>query len=255
MYIDTEGTFRPERLVEIAEKYGRRRLEQQAAPGSLTPLTPPFPLSTSGTGSTAGRPTASYARVQLRPPAAAALVAACHMAGHARWDASDAGRLTHAQHRGSPPRSSLDRLRSSSSTRPGCTAPTTRGAASSRRGRCTSPSSCARSAGWRRSAGPPDHTACGLGLPRLLLTPLTPLLPRQVRRGVRHHQPGGGEATRCPSGRRWRRWNIIAHASTTRLHALERADARVCKVIDSPTLPEGEASSVQGAGIGDAGGN
>ena len=51
--------------------------------------------------------------------------------------------------------------------------------------------------------------------------------------------------------------NIIAHASTTRLHFRKgRADTRVCKVIDSPTLPEGEASfQIQGAGIGDAEGN
>ena len=51
--------------------------------------------------------------------------------------------------------------------------------------------------------------------------------------------------------------NIIAHASTTRLHFRKgRADTRVCKVSDSPTLPEGEASfQIQGAGIGDAEGN
>ena len=51
--------------------------------------------------------------------------------------------------------------------------------------------------------------------------------------------------------------NIIAHASTPRLHVRKgRADTRVCKVIDSPTLPEGEASfQIQGAGIGDAEGN
>ena len=46
MYIDTEGTFRPERLVEIAEKYGRaaaRTAGSGATRRSPTPLTPHFP--------------------------------------------------------------------------------------------------------------------------------------------------------------------------------------------------------------------
>ena len=48
--------------------------------------------------------------------------------------------------------------------------------------------------------------------------------------------------------------NIIAHASTTRLSLRKgRGENRVCKVYDSPCLPEGEATfSIQGSGIGDA---
>ena len=42
------------------------------------------------------------------------------------------------------------------------------GARRARRGRCTSPSSCARSAGWRRDAGPASDAAAR---PRVLLTP------------------------------------------------------------------------------------
>lgn len=37
--------------------------------------------------------------------------------------------------------------------------------------------------------------------------------------------------------------NIIAHASTTRLYLRKgRGDSRVCKIYDSPCLPESEAS-------------
>jgi len=48
--------------------------------------------------------------------------------------------------------------------------------------------------------------------------------------------------------------NIIAHASTTRLYFRKgRGENRVCKVYDSPCLPEGEATfAIHGAGIGDA---
>ena len=48
--------------------------------------------------------------------------------------------------------------------------------------------------------------------------------------------------------------NIIAHASTTRLMLRKgRGENRVCKIVDSPCLPEGEATfSIQGSGIGDA---
>jgi len=48
--------------------------------------------------------------------------------------------------------------------------------------------------------------------------------------------------------------NIIAHASTTRLYLRKgRGENRICKVYDSPCLPEGEATfSIQGSGIGDA---
>lgn len=48
--------------------------------------------------------------------------------------------------------------------------------------------------------------------------------------------------------------NIIAHASTTRLYLKKgRAENRVCKIYDSPMLPEGEASfSITEKGIDDA---
>jgi DNA repair protein RAD51 len=48
--------------------------------------------------------------------------------------------------------------------------------------------------------------------------------------------------------------NIIAHASTTRLSFRKgRGETRVCKVYDSPHLPEAEAVfAIKGDGIGDA---
>lgn len=55
-----------------------------------------------------------------------------------------------------------------------------------------------------------------------------------------HHHP--------PTG------NIIAHASQTRLSLRKgRGETRVCKVYDSPCLPEAEASfAITGGGIADA---
>lgn len=47
--------------------------------------------------------------------------------------------------------------------------------------------------------------------------------------------------------------NIIAHASTTRLSLRKgRGDSRICKIYDSPCLPESEATfSINTDGIGD----
>lgn len=47
--------------------------------------------------------------------------------------------------------------------------------------------------------------------------------------------------------------NIIAHASTTRLSLRKgRGEARICKVYDSPCLPEGEATfAINADGVGD----
>lgn len=47
--------------------------------------------------------------------------------------------------------------------------------------------------------------------------------------------------------------NIIAHASTTRLYLRKgRGDSRICKIYDSPCLPESEATFfIHGDGIGD----
>jgi DNA repair protein RAD51 len=48
--------------------------------------------------------------------------------------------------------------------------------------------------------------------------------------------------------------NIIAHASTTRLKLRKgRGENRICKIIDSPTQPESEATfALSGAGVIDA---
>jgi len=48
--------------------------------------------------------------------------------------------------------------------------------------------------------------------------------------------------------------NIMAHASTTRLSLRKgRGEIRICKIYDSPSLPEAEAQfSINGDGIGDA---
>ena len=48
--------------------------------------------------------------------------------------------------------------------------------------------------------------------------------------------------------------NIIAHASTTRLYMRKgRGETRVCKIYDSPCLPEGEATfGIYATGINDA---
>ncbi|KAJ1953790.1 recombinase rad51, partial [Linderina pennispora] len=48
--------------------------------------------------------------------------------------------------------------------------------------------------------------------------------------------------------------NIIAHASTTRLSLRKgRGETRVCKIYDSPCLPESEAVfAITGQGIADA---
>ena len=47
--------------------------------------------------------------------------------------------------------------------------------------------------------------------------------------------------------------NIMAHASTTRLYLRKgRGEQRICKIYDSPCLPEGEAVfAINADGIGD----
>jgi len=47
--------------------------------------------------------------------------------------------------------------------------------------------------------------------------------------------------------------HVLAHASTTRLELKKgRGDQRICKVIDSPTQPEAEATfQITAAGIAD----
>lgn len=48
--------------------------------------------------------------------------------------------------------------------------------------------------------------------------------------------------------------NIMAHASTTRLSLRKgRGENRICKIYDSPCLPDSEATfAIYGEGIGDA---
>lgn len=48
--------------------------------------------------------------------------------------------------------------------------------------------------------------------------------------------------------------HILAHASTTRLYLRKgKGETRVCKIYDSPCLPEGEATfAIGGGGIEDA---
>lgn len=48
--------------------------------------------------------------------------------------------------------------------------------------------------------------------------------------------------------------NIMAHASTTRLYLRKgRGETRICKIYDSPCLPESEAMfAINSDGIGDA---
>lgn len=48
--------------------------------------------------------------------------------------------------------------------------------------------------------------------------------------------------------------NILAHASTTRLYLRKgRGETRICKIYDSPCLPESEAMfAINADGIGDA---
>jgi DNA repair protein RAD51 len=48
--------------------------------------------------------------------------------------------------------------------------------------------------------------------------------------------------------------NVIAHASTTRLYLRKgRGEQRICKIFDSPCLPEGEATfAIDPSGIIDA---
>ena len=48
--------------------------------------------------------------------------------------------------------------------------------------------------------------------------------------------------------------NIIAHASTTRLALRKgRGETRICKVFDSPMLPEADATfAINPDGVGDA---
>jgi DNA repair protein RAD51 len=48
--------------------------------------------------------------------------------------------------------------------------------------------------------------------------------------------------------------NIVAHASTTRLSLRKgRGETRICKIFDSPCLPESEATfAINPDGVGDA---
>lgn len=47
--------------------------------------------------------------------------------------------------------------------------------------------------------------------------------------------------------------NILAHASTTRIYMRKgKGNNRICKIVDSPLMPEAEAEiEISGGGIGD----
>ncbi|KAJ2164956.1 recombinase rad51, partial [Coemansia sp. RSA 551] len=67
-------------------------------------------------------------------------------------------------------------------------------------------------------------------------------------------QVDGGMATFVADPKKPIGGNIIAHASTTRLSLRKgRGETRVCKIYDSPCLPEAEAVfAITGQGIADA---
>lgn len=74
------------------------------------------------------------------------------------------------------------------------------------------------------------------------------LITNQVVASVDASGPMCGADPKKPIG-----GNIIAHASTTRLYLRKgRGDSRICKIYDSPCLPESEATfSINTDGIGD----
>lgn len=63
-----------------------------------------------------------------------------------------------------------------------------------------------------------------------------------------------GSAMFCADTKKPIGGNIIAHASTTRLSLRKgRGETRICKIYDSPLLPEAEAMfAINSDGIGDA---
>ncbi|KAJ3326395.1 recombinase rad51 [Gonapodya sp. JEL0774] len=67
-------------------------------------------------------------------------------------------------------------------------------------------------------------------------------------------QVDGGAAMFNPDPKKPIGGNIMAHASTTRLSLRKgRGETRICKIYDSPCLPEAEAMfAINADGIGDA---
>lgn len=67
-------------------------------------------------------------------------------------------------------------------------------------------------------------------------------------------QVDGGAGMFCADPKKPIGGNIIAHASTTRLYLRKgRGDNRICKIYDSPCLPEAEATfAISAEGIVDA---
>jgi RecA/RadA recombinase len=60
--------------------------------------------------------------------------------------------------------------------------------------------------------------------------------------------PGGGVSF-VPDPKKPVGGHILAHASTTRLYLRKgRGEQRICKIYDSPCLPEGEATFQIGVG-------
>ena len=125
MYIDTEGTFRPERLMEIAEKYG---LNGQDVLDNV-----------------------AYARAYNSDHQSQLLIEAACMMAEQRFGliiVDSVRAIPHAAPSAAPRALSLScspSARALSCRQLVCTAQTTRGAASWRHDRCTSPNSCGRS--------------------------------------------------------------------------------------------------------------
>ena len=180
MYIDTEGTFRPERLVEIAEKYG---LNGQDVLDNV-----------------------SYARAYNSDHQTQLLIEAASMMSEQRFGliiVDSATGLYRTDYSG-------------------------RGELSARQ---------MHMAKFMRALGK-------LGATYGVACVITNQVVAKVDGGAAAFGP-----TTAPIG-----GNIIAHMSTTRLSLRKgRGENRICKIYDSPCLPEGEATfSIQGSGIGDA---
>lgn len=214
MYIDTEGTFRPQRLLEIAEKYGldgqdvldnvsaqRARSTQRTAQPSerrASAHTSPTP-----TPRPPPRPQVSYARAYNSEHQLQLLVQASCMMSEGRYGLLIVDSCTGLYRTDYSGRGELS----------------------------------ARQMHLAKFLRALSRLASQYGIACVI----TNQVVAQVDGGI-------GDAKKPIGG------NIIAHASTTRLYLRKgRGENRICKVYDSPCLPEGEATfSIQGSGIGDA---
>jgi len=179
MYIDTEGTFRPERLIEIAEKYG---LDGQDVLDNV-----------------------SYARAYNSEHQLKLLCDASAMLADSRYGliiVDSATGLYRTDYSG-------------------------RGELSARQGHL---------AKFLRTL---SKLAAQFGIACVITNQVVAQVDGGASMFGDNKKPIGG--------------NIIAHASTTRLYLRKsRGENRICKIFDSPCLPESEATfAILGAGIGD----